>query len=258
LSAQLPNFLILGAQKAGTHWLRRNLAKHPEVYLSGREINYFNCMNLWRGLDWYAGQFDPDGEPHVGECSPRYMLLSPGSVVADQPAEIAERVDETLSGVRLLAILRNPVDRAYSAYLHHVRHGRLPATMPFFRWVMAADPAKGFGQIVPGGWYHASLAPYAERFGDRLLVVLTDDVIADGAGTYRRLLEHLGADPEFVPEDVDEVVHSTPAAEGPNRVADGSRVPLTPAQRKRLAAFFADDVERLSTLLDRDLRAWLR
>ena len=130
--------------------------------------------------------------------------------------------------------------------------------MPFVDWVKTVDPENGFGRVVAGGLYHAAVAAFVERFGERLLVVITDDVVADAAGTYRRVLEHLGVDPDFEPASVAAVVHPTPVPEGPNRGADGRRVPLTPAQRAELGEFFNDDVERLAALLGRDLSGWLR
>ena len=119
MPGRLPDFVIIGAQKAGTHWLRSNLNRHPDVHVIPSDLHYFNRINLWRGIDWYAEQFADRREKAVGEGTPGYMMwYPPGSeFVRALPHETARRMSETLPGVRLLAILRNPIDRGYSAFL---------------------------------------------------------------------------------------------------------------------------------------------
>lgn len=113
----LPNFLIVGAMKAGTSTLAWYLNKHPEVYMPGRlhEVHFFNNdENYQKGLDWYEDQFAEHGDqPAVGEKTPAYCYLP----------RAAERIAETLPDVKLLWIFRDPVDRAYSNYWHAIRLG---------------------------------------------------------------------------------------------------------------------------------------
>jgi hypothetical protein len=103
---------------------------------------------------------------------------------------------------------------------------------------------------VSGGWYAASLEPFRERFGDRLLVLFHDDVDTEPLGPYRAALTHVGADPGFVPPDLTRVVFSNKRA----RVARDS--PLTEADRVELWEYFSDDVARLEQMLDVDLSRW--
>src|SRR5690349_3233083 len=113
----IPTFLIIGAQKSATRWLRMNLGEHPDVFAASREIEFFNSKRFERdGVDWYRAQFDGwSGERIVGDATPGYMFWR------HRPDVMAERMHETVPDVRLIAILRNPVDRAHSAVLHHVQ-----------------------------------------------------------------------------------------------------------------------------------------
>ncbi|MFH4338515.1 hypothetical protein WAJ35_24375, partial [Acinetobacter baumannii] len=90
----------------------------------------------------------------------------------------------------LVALLRDPVERAVSALVHHKQRGRIHPRTRLLDHLRACAPQDDWMGIVAGGWYAASLEPYLARFGDRLLVELHDDVVADPAGVYRRVLAH--------------------------------------------------------------------
>src|SRR3954468_2992808 len=90
--APLPTFLIIGAQKSATRWLRLNLGLHPAVFTAAREIEFFNNGDRYRelGTDWYREQFEGwDGEAIVGEATPGYLFWR------HRPAMVSERIAET-------------------------------------------------------------------------------------------------------------------------------------------------------------------
>jgi hypothetical protein len=249
LAPPLPNFLIIGAQKSATRWLRLNLGLHPAIFTSSTEIEFFNNRDRYQdaGVEWYRAQFTGwNGEPIVGEATPGYMFWR------HHPDVVAGRIDETLPGVRLLATLRNPIDRAQSAMVHHIEYGSLPPDSVLVDLVRATPPERDRQGIIVGGWYAASLEPYLERFGDRLLVVLHDDVDDDPRGVYDAALVHLGATPDFVPPDFERVrfSHQQKASSEPGRR------PLTLEERRELWTYFADDVAKLEQLIGRDLSMW--
>jgi hypothetical protein len=249
LAPPLPTFLIIGAQKSATRWLRLNLGLHPAVFTSAREIEFFNNGTRYReeGTDWYRAQFEGwAGEAIVGEATPGYMFWR------HRPAVVSERIEETLPDVRLIATLRNPIDRAQSAMVHHMEYGALPPDSVLIELVKESEPERDRLGIISGGWYAASLEPYMERFGDRLLVVLHDDVDDDARGVYDSALRHLGTTTDFVPPDFDRVrfSHQQQASTEPGRR------PLTLAERRELWEYFAADVARLEQLLGRDLSLW--
>lgn len=111
----MPNFIIVGAQKAATTSLYDALMREPEFrpsYL--KEIHYFDAF-YHKGLAWYQAHFpDSDGHSVSGEASPSYLLHPLAS----------KRIHETIGRVLIIILLRNPVDRAISHYWHEVANGR--------------------------------------------------------------------------------------------------------------------------------------
>ena len=248
-----PTFLIIGAQKAGTRWLRFNLGRHPDVFTAARELQYFNSRRFKRGPEWYRRQFRGwSGERAIGESTPGYTMPR------QRPDRSAARMDEQLPGVRTIAVLRDPAERVVSAMVHHIREGRLDPSTDLLSYLDANPwPDERF-QLVAGGLYAKNLEPYLDRFGDRLLVVLNDDIGSDPGGLYRRALEHVGVDPEFAPSDLDRVrfSNSAPSWLRLRSRRRGAPRALSAEERAALWPYFAADVERLEQILGRDLSAW--
>jgi hypothetical protein len=243
--APLPNFLIVGAQRGATRWLRSNLSQHPEVFMPPFDLGFFDDPHRFRkpGLAWYDAQFAAwESERLVGESTPTYLSAS------SDPALVAARIDVTLPDVSLVALVRQPVERMYSAVLHHIKRGRLSARTDLFELVRDQDPDVAELDLIGAGLYAQNLAPFRRLFGDRLLVVVYDDVRERPAEVYRRVLDHIGAKAEFVPDDVDQVMFS-------NRRSVRAK-PVSEAQHRRLYSLFRDDVDELGALLGRDMSDW--
>jgi hypothetical protein len=242
----LPTFLIIGAQKSATRWLRVNLGEHPDVFTADEELSFFNHRRKWRrwGTEWYRDQFGGwDGEPVMGESTPGYMILR------HDPQTIAKRIEVTLPDVRLIAVLRNPIDRANSALLHHQRRGRLPSKAKLTKVIRKRSKRIQHLGLVEGGLYFESLRPYVRRYGDRLQVLLHDDIVRNPVRVYRDALLHIGADPSFVPPALAEVRFS-------NRKPDAKDDGLTLEDRVALWPYFRDDVKKLQRLIHRNLGMW--
>lgn len=245
----LPDFLILGAQKAGTTALYEYLRRHPDLTgPSWKEVSFFD-RHWVRGVKWYRGNFPNRARTRgklVGEASPSYVFHPLG------PA----RVQEVVPDARLVALVRNPVDRALSHYHHEVALGREPLS---FEDALAAEDERLRGEVDrmladPGyfsreWWGHTYKARgrYAEQLerwlavfpAEQLLVVPSDDLSADPAGTHARVLEFLDARPHRL--------DSYP------RVYERQYEPMSPETRERLAAEFEEPNRRLYELLGRDL-----
>ena len=245
----LPDFLILGAQKAGTTALYAYLRRHPDLTgPSWKEVSFFD--RRWtRGLAWYRGNFPNRARTRgklVGEASPSYLFhpLAP------------ERVREVVPDARLVALVRNPVDRALSHHNHEVALGREPLS---FEEALDAEDARLRGEVErmladPGyfsreWWSHTYKARgrYAEQLErwlavfprEQLLAVPSDDLAADPAGTHARVLEFLGARPQRL--------------DAYPRVYERQYEPMQPETRERLVAEFEEPNRRLYELLGRDL-----
>jgi hypothetical protein len=196
----------------------------------------------------YREQFEGwAGEPIVGEATPGYMFWK------HHPDRCSERMRKVVPKARLIAILRNPIDRANSAMVHHIASGALPAKSDLVNLVKRTPPERDRLGLISGGWYAASLEPYLEAFGDQLLVVFQEDIEGDARAFYRRVADHIGATREFVPPDLEAVRFSY--VQRPGFVPD--RIPaLTVRQRRKLYKYFADDVAKLEKMLGRDLSSW--
>ncbi|MFO1537099.1 MAG: hypothetical protein ACKOVH_04630 [Actinomycetota bacterium] len=238
----------MGAQKSATRWLRVNLGLHPEIFVAGRELHFWNSPAKVRsaeGIDRYRQQFAGWlGEPFVGESTPGYMIWR------HRPWRTARLIQQGIPEARLIALLRNPIDRAQSALRHHIRRKRIPPGAVLAEVLRERQPAR-FDRLclVSGGWYAASLRPFHELFGDQLMVVLHDDIVATPVGVYEEVVAHIGAGVGFVPATIDRVVFGA-------GTGDDQRHVLTPEDRAKIWGFFRDDVARLEELIGRDLSGW--
>jgi hypothetical protein len=242
----LPTFLIIGAQKSATRWLRSNLGRHPDVYAASDELSFFNHQQKVRrwGTEWYRHQFSGwDGEPVLGEATPGYMIPR------HDPGATAKRIDRHLPDVRLVALLRNPIDRAESALRHHARRGRVPARTKLVKAARSRRSSVRHLGIVQAGLYSECLRPYVKRFGHRLLVLLHDDVVNNPQYVYRRALQHIGAEPSYLPPELAAVIFS-------NRKPSDSASRLTHEERCEMWRYFDTDVRRLQRMIGRNLSMW--
>jgi hypothetical protein len=242
----LPTFLIIGAQKSATRWLRMNLGLHPDIFAASGEPSFFSSEERFRGkgVEWYRTLFeDWSGESVVGESTPGYMMWR------HHPEVIAERIEGILPDVRLIAIVRNPIDRAYSAMIHHIEKERLPAGADLLELVRRLPPEDDDLGLVTGGWYASSLRPYVEHFGDNLLVLVHDDLRTDPLGVYSKALMHVGASSDFVPSDLDRIRFS-------NLQGSNGSERLSLEDRLELYDYFRDEVHELERMIGRDLSAW--
>ena len=227
--------------------MRVNLGSHPDVYAVPSELGFFDHEKRLKrgGVAWYRDQFaDWGGKPIVGEATPGYMMWR------NSPGLIAARIHDLLPDVRLIAVLRDPVDRANSALIHHIKQERLRPSSTLLEFVRSQPPEADRMGLVTGGWYAAALAPFKRSFGEQLLVMLYDDVKSDPTEVYERALRHIGATQQFHPPDLDEIIFSNQQGE------PSGRWDLSIEDRQELYEYFRDDVRQLEQLIDRDLSMW--
>jgi hypothetical protein len=182
---RLPDHLIIGAAKAGSTSLARWLDAHPDVFVPpAKELHFFDRDLHWdRGPGWYAENFADAGDAaSVGEATPSYLAS----------LEAPKRIASVVPDVRLIAVLRNPVDRAYSHYWHARDWGGEKAS---FATVVESslqgdESPRGY---LRSGYYLQQLLRYEELF-DRagMLVLRFEDLTADPAATFRRVCGFLG------------------------------------------------------------------
>lgn len=240
----LPTFLIIGAQKSATRWLRMNLDAHPEIYAAQGEPSFFNTKRFFSGIEEYADLFSGGEGLHIrGEATPGYMMWR------KDPLLVPCRIRGTIPTVRLIALLRDPVERAYSAFLHHQQRARIGQHISFLEYVRSVDPERDRLKIIAGGWYGASLEPFLALFGDSLLILLQTEVAECPDVVYRRASQHVGASTDFLPPDVDRVRHS-------NQGGEAKEQAVSEAARSELLPFFTEDIAKLERSFGLELNSW--
>lgn len=181
MTTRLPDFLIIGAMKSGTSTLQAQLATQPGVFMTTpKEPNFFSDDDIFaRGMGWYQGLYD-DAAPGdlLGEASTHYTKLP------THPQAVA-RIAAVLEAPRFVYVIRNPVERALSHYLHEWSRG-----------TVGRDVAKAFAampEFVDYGRYGMQLAPYLEAFGrDSLMLTSLEQIKADPQGELARVGAHVG------------------------------------------------------------------
>ena len=206
----LPGFLIVGAQRAGSSSLFSYVIAHPQVAApTHKELHFFD-NNYFRGLPWYRRHFPLSlrrGSPRLtGEASPYYLF---------HPA-VPERVKATLPDVRLIAVLRDPVERAYSQYQHAVRDGhetlsfedaleREDERLAGERERLEQDPR--YLSVAHRHFSYRTRGLYAEQLEhwyatfprEQLLVLRSEDLFADPDGKLQGVYAFLGLEPFSLP-----------------------------------------------------------
>lgn len=200
-------FLVLGAQKCATSWLYYCLRDHPELHVppSKRESNYLGGQAFReRGPEWYFSLLAGAGDyQKAGAVSVEY-LFDPLAAAA---------VGEYAPRAKLVVSLRDPIDRALSAYYWYVRKGTIDRVMSVdevARWLIdvaergsPGGPEAGWDPAVDmleRGFYDVQLARYMEVCGpERMLIVLYEDVRRTPRAVLRRVYRFLDVEPSVVP-----------------------------------------------------------
>ncbi len=189
-----PDFIGIGAEKSATTWAWKILNEHPSIGMSQpKELNFFN-NNTERGIDWYRRHFRYDAASQkCGEISPLYM----------DNLKVAGRIAETFPNVRLLIMLRNPLERAMSHLFHdaHQLLGGVSHATPDNLQKLAREDEKYLRRSL----YGRSLQPFFDQFpSEQLGVFYFDSLRHDSAQLKNDLYRFVGVDPDFVPLDLNE------------------------------------------------------
>ncbi|MCM1981519.1 sulfotransferase family protein [Lyngbya confervoides] len=295
----LPNFLIIGAAKAGTTSLYAYLQQHPQIFLSTpKEPRFFalagdtpqyqgpiQLINQGSVTSWedYQALFAGASEAAIarGEASTIY-LYDPRAV---------GRIRHYLPEAKLIAILRNPVDRAYSSYLHLVRDGQETLS---FEAALAAEPERirqGWPPLwhyQQRGYYYAQLKPYYDVFDPAQIKILRfEDLAQNPKALMQELFRFLGVSTDFRPDFTEKQnVSGVPKSQALSYLLNrdnplkslskillpqslrkagyrilqrrntGTKTTLRPDTRAWLTRSYREDMTQLEALLGEDLSSW--
>jgi len=250
----LPDYLLIGAKRGGSTSLARSLTESPGVQglFPQREAlkgTYYFDVHHGQGEAWYRSHFPTRsalGSNIVGDASP-YYLSHPHA---------AERARQLVPDARIICVLRDPVDRAFSHYRERVKQG--VETLPTFEEAIDAEPARIAGEFermlkdpayvswnhlnfayMDQSTYAASVERWLEHWPrDQVLVMRSEDMYADPQAALSETRQFLGLGGVYDPHPADLHQNKLPAAT------------VAPATRERLWQQFSTDVERLAALLD--------
>lgn len=294
---KLPNFIIFGVQKAGTTSIYNYLQQHPQVYMSPlKETNFWNKdskdikpngtpnkSHKISTFEQYAQLFDNvKDEIAIGEASPNYLFNYQTS---------SELIYQNLPQVKLIAILRDPSERAYSDYLMHIREAENRGKSLTEQLKYSSHKS----YVLRKGLYYQPLKYYLEKFNqDQIRVYLYEDLCKSPMQFMQNMYEFLEVDPTFCPDTTrksqegklpkNQAVNNLLRTQNPIRKAaanalkiiaplqvrqnirsqilqlnsiDKKQLPLPAQDRKLLIDFYRDDILQLQELIGRDLANWL-
>ena len=295
----LPNFIIIGAVRSGTTSVYEYLRQHPQVFMCPfKQTNFFisdlekpifngprgSILNRERvdNLEDYQALFNGVRSEHaIGEASPRY-LFTPGT---------ANRIKQLLPDVTLLAILRNPIDRAFSEYSMSKREGLEPCDS--FVEALADQERRlreqwAFCEYINKGFYSCQIEEYYKCFNRaQIHVYLFEDLIQNPAGLLQNIFKIIRVDQNFIPDTSKKYnasgliknpvlrvlwtrtqpARSIVGAIVPKNFREGAqrffamrtlaKLELIPEVRDHLLDIYREDILKLQDLINRDLSAWL-
>lgn len=268
------DFILAGVGKSATTWVWSCLEDHPDVFVPETDsLNYFD-IHYHERQEWFSDKFsNRTDESVVGEASPSYLI--------DHRAP--ERIAEIFPDIELIFCIRNPVDRAFS----HWWHGKSQKYWTYeFEEIFEVYPPH---QIwVTPGFYSYHLKKYDKYFDeDQMHIHLFDDLLEDDMEFIQDIYASIGADEEYLPNQVGEKVNEAalsggdlitktkgwvrenapqPILHGIEPIWEKTRTlvedkdqyeeGMDPEIRQELEKVYVDDVRQLSERIDRDLSHW--
>jgi Sulfotransferase domain len=202
----LPNLLVVGAAKCGTTSLHYYLSLHPEIHMSTpKELNFFQDPSCLDRLDLYASFFDKRS-PVRGESTTIYSMHP---VIPDVP----QRISAALPDVKLIYLVRDPVERAFASYVEEFTHGMERRTFEdAFRDV--DDP---YNRYVAASRYASQIERFLACFSpENLLVADQADLRDRRSQTLREIFRFVGVDEGFTTQDFDRRLNPTDDKRGRN------------------------------------------
>ena len=275
----LPNFICIGAQKAGTTTLFDLLKDHPDIFLPEmKEVHYFDYKIKRMPSDWYETEVfgNVKQEKAIGEISPHYI----------HHPDAPKRMYELNPDLKLIALIREPVGRAYSQYYMNVRLGVEKSKLPFEELLKLEAEGKRQTNYLLQGYYTRHFKRYFDYFPpEQILMILFEDFIGKRkAEIYRQVLQFLEVDEHPMPEQVHSNKASLPKAgflrfvysqnrlitslrDGLNHlpgIKNGVKQMLTkkpPAlsrelKQQLLETYYQHEIPEVERLLKRDLSHW--
>ncbi|HCX45158.1 TPA: hypothetical protein DGT35_00990 [Patescibacteria group bacterium] len=269
-----PDFIGIGAMKAGTTWLYQCLSEHPEIFLIEKEFNFFSNKKKWlEGFDWYEKQLE-NSKKVTGEFSVVY-LPNPHAHL---------RIHNRYPNTKLIVCLRNPADRTFSHYLHGTKSGFINKLISF------SEAVKQFPHLTQTSCYSTFIKKYLKYFSpQQMLFLIYEDSLKDPLQYVQSVYRFLEVDDQFVPPSLEKNIFpsykprfnllekiiyrralvrfakKTWLGKKMGRVTsqllfnfNKEQVSLSDADRDKMEKYFYSEIKELESLIGRPLTQWLR
>lgn len=238
-----PDYLIVGSMKCGTTILNDYINDHPGVHpAKQKEIHYFS-LYLNKGEEWYANFFDQAPDDKVtGEASPTYFDMTHGS-------PLPQLIGSTLPNAKIIAVIKDPVDRAISHFFHLRNINKIPAFQSLDpNVVFSGDLFRKYHEeflmnpdlwpmrnVLDFGNYVLRLQTYKQIFGDKFIVINNSDLWTNGQAVMDRVFKHLGL-----------TTYQSAMFERKSYVTSSSLKQIDPNAIRCLEEYYRPDVEMLN------------
>ena len=295
---KFPNFLIIGAAKAGTSSLHYYLSQHPQIFmptlkepkffaLEGQKLNFKNPDQAINHdsvttLEEYQKLFqNATDEAAIGEASPLYLYSE----------RAASLIKLHIPDVKLIVVLRNPVERAFSCYTHLLREGYEALSFEESLQMETQRIRDNWAHLwhyKEAGFYSRQLKPFLKLFRkEQIKIILFDDLCKDSVSVLQEIFDFLEVDPNFIPDLEKRNVSGMPKslllqkilfrgnflrdtflsifpkslyrnlAKRIKKWNMGKKPSLESATRHHLSTLYHADIVELQTLIQKDLSMWL-
>ena len=202
----LPNFLIIGAQKSASTFLHLCLKEHPDVFMPFGEIPYFEDPDYHQTeLTGFESLFNEGStKKAIGIKRPNYLAKP----------ECPERIKALLPEAKLIAVLRNPVERAVSAYFHYIHEGFIPS-IPIEKGMIEILDGKyktlfpRSREIIDFGFYYQKVKRYLAFFAqEQILILFYHNIVRNSLEQTQKMYRFLEIDDSYIPHQL----HTRPMA----------------------------------------------
>ncbi|MBE9168121.1 sulfotransferase [Pleurocapsales cyanobacterium LEGE 06147] len=283
---RLPDFIIIGAGKCGTTSLYNYLNQHPQLSLCSQKETYFFIPEPTRSkfIPWGAVTSLEEYKT-LFKNAPKHSIIGEISTTYYRHTETAQLIYDALPQVKIIAILRDPAERAFSDYQMHFRNGNEKQN---FSKLIYPD-----NRFIKPGYYYSELIPYFHIFArDRLKIILFDDLQQNPLILIRDLFDFLEVDTQFIPDiskksregglPKNQTLNLLLTKKNPLRTSVASvlrlfmpfyfrqeirsslikqniqKTKLSTQDRSKLIELYKTDILHLEKLIDRDLSSWLK
>lgn len=242
-----PDFLCIGAQKAGTTWLYEKLRTHPQVAFPGRKEVHFWDLFYDRGVDWYKQLYAQFTGKVAGDITPAYAIL---------PRRRIQKVCEFNARIPIIFIMRNPIERAWSLALMNLRQLQKVhfegenihpehLTDEFFRWQMNLKGSRARSN------YYACLRNWFEFFSkEQFLLLEYETLLKDPKAVLVAVSRHIGIDPLYW--------ENMPSESFSERIFAGEKHSVRESLRGFAVRMYREQIDKLSELLGKDYSYWYK